>query len=549
MLTSLTTTKAQSFIELPAQTLVINAEIYTLAPEKPWAEAFVYDADGTILAIGSETTLTERYGSDSTIIDLNGQMILPGFQDTHVHVPEAGINESLCLLPATADLSTYETLIKECAVEQADSSWVRAAGVSLFELRNTRELPIDVLDRAVADRPVIILDDLGHAVWTNSAGLRAAEINQNTPDPQGGIIHRNPRSKALTGLLLEDAQQLVRNAAAPDSEAIYNGLLSALQTLAENGITTVSDAGGYWMQNHDAAWQRAADEGTLSVRAANSLYLYPALDKGMQLTQLRKRFDNNPDDWLRFDTAKIYLDGILDLGTAAMISPYHLPVDENYPSGFNYFQTEKLHQYVQALHDIGYRMHFHVIGDRATREALDSIENINGSADAIRARRHRTTHTYLVHPDDIPRFRSLGVIADFQVGADSTDIDYHHYLAEFIGDRAYDLLPVNTLLEGGASVTLSSDWDADPLSPLGIIENALTRASHNIDSLETAIRLVTLDAAFALGHDNTTGSLEAGKFADFVVLDRNIFDVEHHEISEAKVLMTFVGGHRVYQAD
>ena len=141
-------------------------------------------------------------------------MVLPGFQDPHVHVPEAGINLDVCFLPARRSLAVYERLAADCAAEHAGSEWVRAAGPSLFELRETNELPIDVLDRAIPNRPALILDDLGHAAWTNTLGLEAADIGLGDPDPQGGILHRDPVSGRLTGLLLEDAQQLVRNAAA-----------------------------------------------------------------------------------------------------------------------------------------------------------------------------------------------------------------------------------------------------------------------------------------------------------------------------------------------
>ena len=246
---------------LHAATLVINADVYTLDPEMLWAESFAYDDDGKIIAVGKEADLLSRFGDTAKIIDADGHMVLPGFQDVHVHVPEAGINQSVCLLPSSRSLNAYAKLIRGCAARQKADHWVRAAGVSLFELRDTDTLPIDMLDQAVPDRPVLILDDLGHAVWTNSAGLRAAGIDTHDANPQGGVLHRDRRSGKLTGLLLEDAQQLVRNAAAPAEDAVYEGLLGAFDELARNGITAISDAGGYWMQQHPMAWQRAVDEG------------------------------------------------------------------------------------------------------------------------------------------------------------------------------------------------------------------------------------------------------------------------------------------------
>jgi len=539
-------TDATQLTAVGAVTIVTNAQIYTVDETQPWVEAFAYDADGIIIAIGTEANVMAAAGDGASVIDADGKMILPGFQDAHVHVPEAGINADLCFMDGQ-DLESLEAQARECANQQSDTEWVRAAGPSLFGLRNSDELPIDVLDRAIPDRPALILDDLGHAIWTNTLGLQAAGIGPDDEDPQGGVLHRDSESGRLTGLLLENAQQLVRNAAGADDESNYVGLLRALDELASNGITTVSDAGGFWAQNHPAAWQRALDEGALTVRAANSLYVYPDLDMDAQLAEFAARFDDT-SSMLRFDTAKVYVDGILDLGTASLLDPYDEPLDPLYPTGFSYFQNDQLRTYVSELHAIGYRISFHVIGDAATRDALDAIEAIDDTPDAIADRRHRTTHTYMVHPDDIARFAEIGVVAAFQLNPNAIDPAYHQYLSDFIGDRAFDLIPNSDLLSAGATVTHSSDWDAGPLSPLGILEAALTRESSAIPNLETAIELSTINAAYALGHDDTTGSITIGKFADFVVLDQNLFDIEPSAISQTRVLATYLAGVAVFTA-
>lgn len=527
-------------------TVVTNALVYTLDPELPWADAFAYNADGVLLAVGVLADVFAITGDEVDTIDADGWMIIPGFQDAHVHVPEAGINASLCFMSGQ-DLGRLETQARDCANDQPDDEWVRAAGPSLFGLRDTAELPIDVLDRAIPDRPALILDDLGHAVWTNTLGLEAAGIGPDDPDPQGGVLHRDVESGRLTGLLLEDAQQLVRNAAALDDQANYDGLLDALSELNQKGVTSVSDAGGYWAQNHPTAWERALNEKTLTVRGANSLYLYPDLEIDEQLDEFRTRFSDD-SDLLRFDTAKIYIDGILDLGTASMLDPYNVPLDPLYPSGFTYFTADQLQTYVSALHDIGYRINFHVIGDAGVRAALDAIEEIDDDPEAIADRRHRTTHTYLVDLDDVPRFAALGVLVDMQQSDDAVATDYHEFLSEFIGDRAFDLIPTRQLIDANATVTLSSDWDAGPLPPLGTIERSLTREANAVPDLETALHMHTLEAAYALGHDDTTGSLEVGKFADFVVLDRNLFDLDREDIDQTRVLATFLAGDEVYSS-
>jgi predicted amidohydrolase YtcJ len=274
--------------------------------------------------------------------------------------------------------------------------------------------------------------------------------------------------------------------------------VSCSEGTGRNGITTVSDAGGFWGQNHPAAWQKALASGTLTVRGVNSLYLDPHLDHAAQLAEFKARFSDDNQSLLQFDTVKIYIDGILDLATALMVEPYQKPVDPKYPNGFRYFTTEELQQYVNELHAIGYRAEFHVIGDGATRAALDAVAAIPVPKEEIATRRYRTTHTYLVHPDDLKRFAEIGVIADFQAGIESTATAYHEDLTEFIGDRALDLLPMAKVIEAGARVSLSSDWDADALPPFGIISRAVTR-DKNAVKIDRAVAMMTIDAAYALG--------------------------------------------------
>lgn len=519
--------------------VITDADVYTLDPARPWAEAFAYDVTtGRIIAVGDEAEVLAAVEGDHTVLAAGGAMVVPGFQDAHVHVPEAGINNGLCLLPAAEPLRSYEDLVADCADEQAGHDWVRAAGVSLFDFRGSDVSPLDVLDRAVPDRPAIVFDDLGHAVWVNSLGLEAAGVEANTPDPAGGVYERDEAGQ-LTGLLLENAQHVARDAAGVDPETARAGLHWAMTQLAAAGITTVSDAGGYWPQGFPEVWQAAADADELTVRGANALYLYPDRPFEEQLADLRAYFTPDGEDLLRYDTVKIYVDGILDLGTAALIEPYDVAVDPAFPNGAPYFATTDLQLWAQELHDLGYRLHFHAVGDAAVREALDAVEAID--APDVAERRHRITHTYLVDPADIDRFAELGVVADFQIGPDSTDPAYADELSEIIGERAGSLIPVATLHEAGALVSLSSDWDADPLGPLGTIERAATRDRETI-TVADAIEMVTLNPAIAMGHENVTGSIEVGKAADFVLLDQNLLEVDPSVIAETVILATVVNG-------
>lgn len=531
----------------PAATVVVAETVRTLDPAEPEAEAFAYDAEGTIIAVGSRAKVERAAGPDAELIDAGDATVLPGFQDTHAHVPEAGINESLCLLPPGKGLGAYAKLVAECAAEQQGSEWVRAAGASLFELQGASgRTPLEALDKAVPDRPVLVLDDLGHAVWVNSAGLKAAGIAADEEDPPGGILERSPDDDRLTGLLLENAQHRARDAAAVSAQEADAGLRIALQRLAEAGVTTVSDSGGYWTRGHPEAWIRAAEAGELTVRARNALYVFPDSDLDEQVAELGERFDDDDSDLLSFDTAKLYADGILDLGTASLLEPYDEPPDPELPSGFAYFEPEELADYAQELHELGFRLEIHAIGDGAVRDSLDAIEAIE--ADGVAERGHRTTHTYMVSPEDIERFARLGVGADLQAGPVATSGEYHRSLEPLIGERSERLLPVAELARAGARVTLSSDWDADPLDPLGTIATAATRESNAVTPAE-ALEMVTIEAAEALGHAQTTGSIAVGKQADFVIVDADPLATPPRRIADIAVERTVVGGRTVWSRE
>ncbi|MFF8409053.1 amidohydrolase family protein [Streptomyces omiyaensis] len=249
----------------------------------------------------------------------------------------------------------------------------------------------------------------------------------------------------------------------PGAEAVCRGLPVALDEPAENGITSAGDAGGFRRQGHPEASERALEEGEPSVRAVNSLYACADLPPEEQLACLERRFSDDSDSLPRFGTARIYVDGILDLGTAWMLEPYDAPVDPEHPFGSPCFERDEFRACVSGLHRIGYRMHFHVIGDAAAREVLDAVEILAADPGEVADRRHRTTHTHLVHPDDREHFAAL-------------------------------------------------------------------------------------DAARALGQDGTTGSIEVGKQADHVVVDRNLLEIPVDRVDRTKVLCTVLAGRGTYQA-
>lgn len=519
------------------------------------------DEDGVIVGVGSEAQVLSRYSINASYdyVDLKQRLVLPGFQDSHLHAVEAGINAGLCYISEFSWLEDIPFALDDCPRRGlfADQGWIVGAGIDIghvYELLedNRQDYPITVLGRAYPNTPVLILDNLGHGAIANRRAFDIVGFSTLRGDPPGGIIDRDPLTSEPTGIVLENAQQVFRDAAFPPTAAnerlAYDSLLDALDIFATNGITTVSDAGGFWRQAQTESWAKAESDGLLTVRASNALYVYPDIPIDEQLPELTKRFANDPDALLRFNQAKIYVDGILSLGTAALNEPYLddmcLPPGED--RGFEYFKDystgkSTLNEVAAILGDNGFQLHFHVVGDRAAGLALDAI---SGSGVIP----HRLTHLYLVDENDRDRFAAANVVADFQLSPSSLDPLYSQFMEGVIGPtRAENLLPATELYNAGAIVTISSDWDADVLSPLTKMKTVLTRSDgRSLPDLETAIEMMTLSPAKLLQHADLTGSISIGKYADLVIIDRDIFEVPVDQIDRASIEATLLQGEPVY---
>ena len=526
--------------------VLLNADIYTVDAERSWAAALAMDADGVIIAVGNTADVLAAAGPVASVTDLDGRMVLPGFQDVHVHALEAGINADLCLFEAFDTLQGHKRNAQHCAETTPAGAWVLGANVNMFALLEWHPRPVEVLDAVIPDRPALILDDIGHGAWVNSAALARAGFD-TAPDAENGNIILRSADGRPNGVVLENAQQALRTLAfAPTPDMLdfaYESLIDASYELSANGITSVSDAGGYWPQGHHQVWDRAETADALTVRAANALYIYPDVPLGAQLAQVKALYHDDPHRLVRFNTAKIYVDGILGQATAALLEPYEASVGlaPEEARGFLYFAETDLMRAAQELSAAGFQLHFHVIGDRAARLALDAIEGAAAGSGP-----HRFTHAYLVDAADRPRFAALGSIADLQLPPSALGGGYERFLKGLIGERAQELMPARALLDAGALVTFSSDWDADILSPLAKMKAAVQRRHNGFPDLESAITASTITAAIALDHADITGSIEVGKLADLVILSDNILDMPLGRIDRTRVDATLLGGEAVY---
>ena len=528
-----------------ASLLLHNARIHTVNDEQPWAQALAIDEDGRILAVGSDAEVEEYADDETEFVDLKGRLVLPGFQDTHAHVLDASSEaQGDCQVSPQDGVAKWLDEIQACN-EQDDGEWLLGWGFSLHSLLEAEKSPRELLDSIISDRPVAIMEETSHSYWLNSKALELAGIEDDTENPEGGVILRDESGKA-TGLLLDNAGDLALDQALPPSRALeetyYQAVLSGQDELAKNGITSVADARVFWRRGHMEAWQRAAEKDELVARTTLGLWAYPTLDDEEQLAELKAMYDEGSDDsLLRVTQIKFYVDGLIHNTTAVMRQPYQQSLPGVAPRGLYYFTPERLQRYVRELSKAGFDMHVHAIGDQAVRDGLDAFESDSGEG------RHRLTHVELVAREDISRFKAQGVIADFQPSP-YFQPSFLKSNEPMIGDRAYAMLPMRELYDAGARVTLSSDWDVNPVSPLGIMQNALSLGKRSLPSLEAAVRAYTLDAAYTLRQEQETGSLEVGKQADLVVLDRDIFKLQVNQIGQARVLWTLLGGEETYRA-
>ena len=525
-----------------------NGKIYTVNEQQEWADA-VAVKDNKIIFVGSNDEVQGYVNSSTKVTDLSGKMMMPGFHDVHIHpIESASENTQFAISIEETNPENFIATIKKVSLENPGKGWLIGFGHSIFTLLDSARSPLAIIDEAVADRPVIIMEQSSHSMWVNSAALALAGFTKDTPHPTGGRILRDQNTGELNGILIDNAGNMVMDIAmAPTSESLqkdYDGLIEfTLPELAKHGITSISDARSFWKRDDHKTWLKAQKNDAITARVSVGLWAYPTADDTAQLADLTTLYSNKQDSFLKFNQIKLYSDGITVNGTSAMLAKYNIDligIPEN--KGLNYFSQERIEQYITALEPIGFDFHMHAIGDRGIREALNAVEN-SGSDKG----RHRITHVEIVDPVDIPRFAQLNVTADAQVAGDYTNPEHWHENDELIGAvRSDNAVPIKSLDAAGARVTLSSDWNVSPYNPFIGLQNAVTRAPQEL-TLAKAIKAYTLNGAYVMRQENKVGSIEVGKLADFVILDKNLFNIEPNTINQTKVVTTVFNGEVIYQ--
>ncbi|HET8691245.1 MAG TPA: amidohydrolase [Steroidobacteraceae bacterium] len=536
-----------------ADLALTGGAIYTMNGERAWAEAVAID-DGRIVYVGTDAGAKDFIGPQTQVIALGGRMVIPGMQDAHIHPISGGMEANACDLNALNKVEDYVAKIKECAEAHPDDPWITGGGWSMAAFGPGAIASKKLIDAVVPDRPVIVASRDGHSSWANSKAIEIAGITNETPDPPDGRIDRDPKTGEAIGSFQEGGDALIRAKQPPPTDAQRDaGLRYAIKMLNGFGITGIQDAS---VNEEDLkSYRRVDDAGDLSLHVVGSVWW--ERDKGLeQIDNIKRLRSEYTKGRLDVGAVKIMQDGVMESYTAVVLEPYKLPGKKGV-QGIPMVEPELLKKAVTRLDKDGFQVHFHAIGDLAVRQALDAIEAARTTNGDL-GHRHHIAHLQLIHPDDQPRFRKLGVTANFQPLWAYADEYITELTLPFISRQtASYLYPIGTMAKSGAVLAFGSDWSVSSCNPFEEMETAITRMGALGETktpwmpderitLPQALAAFTMGSAYVNRDEKDTGSLEVGKLANLAVLDRNLFDIPPTEISDTQVLLTLFEGKPVH---
>jgi predicted amidohydrolase YtcJ len=539
----------------PADILIVHAKIYTADEKKPWAQS-VAIRKGKIVAVGSDEQIERMRGIGTKMIDAGGKLVLPSFTDSHIHMMDGGRSLLHVNLEGAKDVPDIQKRLRADADQHPNDKWLLGRGWN-YAMFAPDTLPNKkILDQLFPVIAVFLEGYDGHTYWANSKALALAGITKDTPNPPNGEIVRDPSTGEPTGALKESAGDLV-NKVIPKPTYVekLNALRAAMKWANQNGLARVHSAGGDF-EDLDLLQELRRDK-QLSVRFHVAYLLNPPELRSQDLQVVeaaRKKFH---DDWIDVNSVKFFMDGVVESHTAAFLEPYS---DDPSKKGALFWDPEKYKAAVADLDKKSLQLYTHAIGDYAVRTALDGYEfaeQKNHTTD----HRNRIEHIETISAVDIPRFAKLGVIASMQPLHSYPDEDTLDVWARNIGpERASRAWVWKSIAQHGGHYTFGSDWPVVTLNPWEGIQTAVTRetaegkpADGFVPSqkltVAQAVEGYTIEAAYAGHLEKTEGSVETGKVADVIIVDRNIFEIDPHTIHQTKVVLTIVGGKIVYEAD
>lgn len=531
---------------VPHTTYYLHGRIYTNNPEHPWAEAMAVRED-KIYCVGNLTqVLLECGGAESSdVVQLNGRFLMPGFNDAHVHLGEAGRDKLNVPLNGASSLAELQKLVETAVGRHRLGEWILGSGWDQTRWTD-QKLPTRLdLDKVAPNNPVYLRHVSGHIAVVNSLALKHAEIFADTPNPPGGEIDRFEDGEP-TGVLKERATEIVTQRIPDPSDADRRkGIELVLDELAHNGVTSVQD---FSQWDDFRVYNTLKQEKKLTVRITEWL----PFDLSIDSLQNMRAEGGTTDPWLRTGALKAFLDGALGTRTAALLAPY---ADDPSTSGILREAPEKLKAMAIERDRLGFQLAFHAIGDKANRLALDVFESLT-RVNPPRDRRGRVEHAQVVAPEDMKRFGELHVIASMQPSHETNDM---RWAEQRLGpERSKGAYAWNSLQKAGATLAFGTDYDVEPINPLRGLYACVSREALNGGPpggwipqeklpLQDCLSAYTTGSAYAEYMEGKKGELKSGEFADFVVLSQDLTKISSKEFLKTEVLLTVVGGRTVYQ--
>ncbi len=534
-----------------ADLIIINAKVLTIDKDNPLAEAIAIKGD-KIIAVGTSDKIAELADKNHTqIIDANGKLVVPGFNDAHVHF--GPLDPDYIELRYTTDPSVITQKVREQVAKSKPGELIQG-GHWEHEMFIDKKWPTkELIDKVSPDNPVMLSRADGHSVLVNSFVLKASGITKDTPDPFGGVIQKDPLTGEPTGIIKENAEQLIKTGEIKPVRTeleikarTWHGYLLALKEARELGVTSVQIPGAADLEAYDSLQK----DGELTCRIDIGNFLTADTTKLSGFSKIKKKYpsDNN---WIRFGYLKAFIDGTIGSGTALMFEPF---TDNPSTSGLAMMPYEVFEQMVLAADKYGFQIGVHAIGDKGNNWVLNAYERAireNGKRDS----RHRIEHAQTLQFSDIPRFSQLGVIASMQPTHCITD---KKFCEKRIGiERAKGAYAWNSLKDAGANLAFGTDYQVEPLNPMEGLYAAVTRKDRLGEkgdgwnpeqkiSMEDAIRYYTLGSAYAQFMENRKGMIKPGFLADIVIVNKDLMTIPENEIMKTKVDYTIVGGKVVY---
>ncbi len=552
-----------------ADTILKNGTIYTM-DDKNTVAAAIAIKDGKILYAGSMSGAEAYQGSTTKVVDLKGKVVMPGFVDAHVHAPGTALTELF-------DIYLYESLTKEQTLADIkafidanpDLNEYWGSGFSVGIGEDSKGPKKEWLDAICKEKPIILTSNDGHNKWLNSKALEMNRITKDTPNPAGGLVHKDTVTGEPWGTLT-DASSLITMTQTYTAQQEGEALNAFQESMHGWGYTAIMSIAPIDVDVKQ--YQKLEQNGKLALRVNLAQEISPdkPFDSQLQsLVNMKKEFDSELID---VTTAKYFADGVVEGTTAYLIEPYDpaAGLDPDYVAEF-YWDPGKLNQYFDKTMKAGFQIHVHSIGDASTRLVLDSMEYAQSKNPSL-DNRNVITHLQLVDNADKPRFGKLGIIAALQPYWHLKEPEWWEYVDSVnLGtDRAYKEYPVKSLLDNGAILTSSGDHPVTPVNnPFWAIEAAVTRNLNNAEyygvddikdindptwllnpaeriSVLDIVKAYTINGAYQLYREQSIGSLETGKFADMIVVDRDIFKINPLDIDKTTVLTTIFNGSAVY---